>query len=877
MKKYIAFLFLVLLVCGSSRGQQEGNDLLVEVTAMGSRFNEVKWYPLNAELWEALKEVGYSIDRYELDDNGRVNHSSQTRLNSQLIKPQSEEWFTLNEEAMDGYVGILGKLLYDSTFQFESSELDSRAMRYNYLIYEAQLSDNMAANLLGLHFFDTTRVDGQHYRYVVSAQLNGQSISAQIDMDKEKGIWLSDEVELDLQIPNGLTLTDMSGRLKERPFDVVRITAKAYGDSIVLRWGPNHAVFWEKANKEGYLIQRMIGKATPDSLDTVRPWPEEALGDDILFDSVALIAAQVLYGGIATPPTNFMDQASLLENRLGFALFAAERSILAANILGLRYVDRNVEPGQTYTYAISTNASRMLTARDFIEVENIYLPEEPPHKFTSREGEGVIFLEWDKHENNTRFSAYHVERSDDDGATFKRLNQNPIVFLEDDRAPMRSFGFVDSVENNKLFHYRLIGLNPFAEESNPATTTAMAVDLTPPPKPAIYHNELLDDTTTMVIKWRSDANVEDFAGYKVLFGRGTHGDFDTLTNLLPADTLTYAYKLENGNDQTHFFKVLAYDESGNASGSEAVYIHYPDLVPPEPPTNVEATVNDDGEVLIVWDHSVSDDTEGYWVYMTNDLNELWVPVNQFVLTSNLFRDTLELKTLTKKVYYSIRTEDDNYNRSDWSEVIELARPDIIPPQAPMMKEPIGIDSLIAVSFLPSVSEDVEVYELYKRRIEENQDWELLRNMPADSSFGYLDTDCLYDEDYEYKVRARDFSGNHSEFSLALSGKLVFDDEVLKIENFEVYYDENSQSANLIWGFNPPTVTPSAMQSYEFYIFKSYGSKEVEKFKVLDGNTQIFKDENIKSGALYNYAVMVVYNNGVSSQLSSIKSIMVEGG
>mgnify|MGYP000704407791 CR=1 FL=1 len=306
MKKYITFLFAILLISVHLWGQQNQDGLLVEVTALG-RYNTIKWYPLNAELWEVLNEVGYSIDRYELNDNGQVNNSTQTRLNDQLIKPQSEDWFTRNEEAMDGYVGILGKLLYDSTFQFESSELDSRAMRYNYLIYEAQLSDDLAANLLGLHFLDTTRTDGQYYRYVVSAKYNGRTISAQIDMDTEKGVWLSDEVDLNLEIPNNLTLTDMSGRLREQPFDVIRMTAKAYGDSIVLRWGPNHAVFWERANKEGYLIHRINENDLPDSLSLVRPWPQELLGEDIAHDSVALIASQVLYGGIINPPTNIFS------------------------------------------------------------------------------------------------------------------------------------------------------------------------------------------------------------------------------------------------------------------------------------------------------------------------------------------------------------------------------------------------------------------------------------------------------------------------------------------------------------------------------------------------------------------------------------------
>ncbi|GLR20037.1 hypothetical protein GCM10007940_46530 [Portibacter lacus] len=46
-----------------------------------------------------------------------------------------------------------------------------------------------------------------------------------------------------------------------------------------------------------------------------------------------------------------------------------------------------------------------------------------------------------------------------------------------------------------------------------------------------------------------------------------------------------------------------------------------------------------------------------------------------------FVDSISLKTLIKNIYYCVIAIDYSYNQSEASEILEVKRPDIIPPEA----------------------------------------------------------------------------------------------------------------------------------------------------------------------------------------------------
>ena len=847
----------------------------------------LKWYPLRASLWDSLNTIGYTLERFQLDANGIVQTNTITVLAGSPtgfpILPKSQQWFDTHGAEHEGYIEAVGTILHDTTFQFDKNDLmDPLDLRYNYLVYEARIADNIAAEALGLYFRDSTLVQGQLYRYVVSAVVNGKTIaSAQIDMNAEQGFWLSQDYEFEFTFPNGLSLTQMSNRLSNERTDFIRLIGKAYGDSIVLRWGPNNTALWTEANKEGYQVfrERVEGdERSIDSLGHIKPWPEEALSLVIAHDSMALVAGQTLYGKNTIEPQGFWEQSSLLQSRFGFALYAAERSSLAANILGLRYVDRDVLPGVTYNYLITSTAVRSPLTGDVLEIENTLIANPIPLGLWVEPLDRSIILHWDKSQNDLYFSAYFVERSEDNGQTFNRLNKNPLVFVEDERLPLNDYLFTDSVDYNyKEYIYRLIGLTPFAEESSPISITAMGIDLTPPPAPFIEESSINDELTTMYIRWSmiNDSLPSDFAGYQVLLGEGDVGEFDTLTALLPVDSLQFSYEVPPGIDRLHFFKVIAYDQVGNVSESGSRYIQNPDMIPPEPATNLYGEIDEDGIITLVWDHSPSEDVIGYWVFYSHDLEGLYVPVNKERISFNSFTDTLSnLFVLNETIYYYIETEDDNYNRGEGSDIIELVRPDYVPPLAPFMNQPVNTDTSVIISWTKSASPDAMEYELYRRPFRSGEDWTLVDTFPNGENRIYFDREGPYDQTFDYTVRVRDDAGNYSEYAFPLQGSLVYSPKLLMVNELKVSYDDINNQIKLDWVYNPPGVGPPESTQFDFLLFKSLGGGSVDEWVELDGETASYIDKQIKKGALHNYGVMVVYDTGHSGPISEIQSVLI---
>ncbi|MEM6320862.1 MAG: fibronectin type III domain-containing protein [Bacteroidota bacterium] len=873
---------LLLLIFGSAVNAQ---DLQLTASHYGGTL-ELKWYPTSSEIWQSVKTRGVQLERTQLDASGNPIVSTKTLLNNQPILVKDSLWFAENGDLQNGYIDALGILLYDPDMQYEAGQLDAKEVEYNFLVREAQYEDDIAALVLGLYFEDTTMVDGLLYRYELSPFGGSTAFeSVFVDMQSEMGSWESAPYEWQFTFPGGQSLTEMSGRLTEFEMDQTRLIAKAYGDSIILRWGPSNARFWEKANQEGYRLIRTRnnkGKMEIAEIGLIKAWPEEWIDADqerLRTDSFALMAAQMLYGINDNPPENMMQQSDLLENRFTFALFAAEKSAYAAEILGLRLVDDTVEPEATYTYYIESPASQSPMAAAIYEIENTPKNQPVPIGCYFESLEQEILLRWDKRSNDLNFSSYQIERSDDGGATFQVITPRPLVFLNNDKAPITECVFRDSVaENYKEYIYRIYGYDAFAERSQPTEVRAFAVDLTPPPKPRIIYGELAEALDTMTIKWTMDYDLpEDFAGYKVLLGPGMETEYDTLSGLLSATDSLYDYQVEYEDGKAFFFKVAAVDIHGNVTLSGVKYIHYPDLIPPEAPTNLAAEVNEDGVVTLVWDHSISEDVEGYWVFYAHDPEGTFTKSNDYMVKENRLLDTLPLNTLNQKIYYAVSAQDDNYNRSEPSFMIEVDRPDIVPPITPMMNPAFSQDTALFISWTPSGSPDVVSYDLLRRRFEEDTTWSVIYTYVGDTTgMNYRDKEIVPFQKYVYAVQARDDADNVSAPSHPITGELKYDYDQIQITDFEVQLEETERRVRLSWNYIPPAILPPDCHTYSFYIYKSVGGEQVKEIAQIIGSQLEFYDEEVLEGALQNYAIKAIYNNGIGTPISTILSVLSEG-
>jgi uncharacterized protein len=147
----------------------------------------------------------------------------------------------------------------------------------------------------------------------------------------------------------------------------IKVIARSFGDSIVLRWAPNTPTSWLALNTHGYRIERytmvrdsvvlrekpmkiLINGLKPSELASWAPWAK---------DEMVAITAQAIYGKSFTltnnKSTSIGDVINLSreqESRFSFALFACDISPKAATLAGLRWVDKEVKKNEKYLYRV---------------------------------------------------------------------------------------------------------------------------------------------------------------------------------------------------------------------------------------------------------------------------------------------------------------------------------------------------------------------------------------------------------------------------------------------------------------------------------------------------------------------------------------------
>jgi len=860
---------------------KDGKALQIKAAAYEQGVS-LQWTPVNASVWDTLRKVGYVVDRVEIDKSGNPL-GAIILVRTVPILPFDSLAFEQGKQAGGGeLIGAIGALLYDSTFQFAANDLlDPIEMKYNYIVYEAK--DNpIIALATGMLFPDSTVTQGKTYRYTVKgATSDTDSIFGTVDIKVEAGEFVvsPEDLILEFKFPDDLSLSTMI--MRANPVTVPQVVglARAYGDSIIVKWAPNTVKLWQQAQKDGYIVVRTEegSNAPVDTLGVVLPMQMEEMKEaEIMADSFAVLALSTMYN--ENNPGNSMGgfdtKAKGYETMHGFALFCAEKSSLAARILGFQYIDKNVEPDKKYVYLISTpGAAETLLGTAIISIENKKEELPLPIGFKAFSMEKTIQLQWDKYQNKI-YSSWDVERSDDGGATFKKLNNSPLVFAENDEVDIPFFGFTDSVGMNyKKFTYQLKGHNSFAETSPPAEVIEMARDFTSPPFPSMDLGEYRDSVNGVDLKWH---NVEempsDFGGYIVEMGFNEEGPFKPISEILPANTTEYRYSPDSllSGDKSHYFQIVAIDTAGNRGSSFSKYVNVPDLIAPDSPTDFEGEILENGLVRLNWKPSPSLDVTGYWIYFANDTTAEFTILNEEAIELLEFQYEIESTSLNKEIYFMINAEDDNSNRGFRSDILTLKRPDKVPPVRPIILSATEEELGINLKWEKSISDDVSFYLIYKRVSQRDSAEYVFADSLAANITSFFDNEISLDSLYDYKISVVDDSGNQSEYTMPVTGKLPYSDEMAKV-NFKPEISKEKDKIALNWDFeitNGLDKTPFTIQ-----IYRSTGNNNVEIVEADFEDLERFFDLKIQQNVLYNYAAQIKFDDGRLGKLSDVKSVL----
>jgi uncharacterized protein len=878
--KWVAFGALQCALCLSVQAQER---LFVQATSYTDAV-VMHFFPLKPSDWTKDVAAGYRVTRVEVDSASSTPKAGTEIVITAASKPQAAQWFEEHQAEEEGLMQAIGALLYDTSFQFKDRSLiDPDSMRWNYVMFEV-LNRPYVALATGFLVPDTLAVHGKTYRYDISCLID-PSLRASFILTHGSSSPIRIPASFDpekFNFPASRSLSDMIPRLEKPIMPQVFALAKAYGDSIAIRWAPSSAQMWFTSNQKGYhLVKYQEVKPNEfevmDTLGLIKPWSREQVLKWVereSTDSMAFLAASLLYNEIQGEVLPVSDQAQVFQTKYGFALFAAESSALAAQILGLGFMDKKVQRGKTYAYrVIALDASSAFSQGD-TKVKNEFQKDLKPVGFEAKSGDRLIELKWELLENKSRYSAYQLERTPEKANTWKPLTNGPLTFVDSDVAAFPEYAFRDSVQENYVkYQYRLRGLDSFGDWSTWAETTGEAKDLTPPMAPSILLANYNDTTNIATIRWELLEVPNDLKVQKVTLAFSEISPEVVLAEF-KSDAREFLWKPDTmlTGDRSYLIRVIAEDVNGNKGISIERTMLVPDLIAPEPPAVVVGNITEAGEVNVVWEHSIAKDIKAYHVMWANDPEHEFSQVNQQMIVENAYTWTIETESLTEYIYVCVAAVDQAYNRGLNSKTIKIKRPDQVPPIPARMVSGVQEGKGVALQWEPSPSTDVAKQYLM-RRLSGNEptEWVVLDSLNVVFT-NYRDTTITAQEQFSYALFSKDESGNKSGLSNAVTVHTRFSPELAEVLDFTIK-QTTAGKVELTWRLpeQAPIWTPKGQS--EMLIHRSTGNDFPKLIARTPQAQTSFSDSGLVNGVLYNYMVKWYFKDaGETGKPSPIKSV-----
>ncbi len=667
----------------------------------------------------------------------------------------------------------------------------------------------------------------------------------------------------------------------------VHIVARRVSDGVMLRWAPSTPEAFAEGRRDGYRLERASVSATgaigtfQPVLDGApfKPYEQEAF-DFLAYtfrasDSSRLMYRQFAYSVLyeAMDATlNAQEAAEALQVQFGFALLAADRDTIASLALGLAFQDEEVVREQRYAYRVTLESRRgQPQASDTVVVEaQVYRPTAKQDRVGVDPGDGEVTLSWP---STLGYSAYLIQRSDDNGNTWMPLTSAPMLTLiTGDTVPGDEFHRDTALINYRTYRYRLYGYTSFADEELVADVIATPRDRTPPDMPTAVRAEELRPGV-VDITWEVPEPVSpDLAAFFVARGTADEGPFTRLSGPLPSNARQYldsSGRLASAN----YYVVEAVDTAGNVARSFSAYVVLADSTPPAAPVLREGVVDSNGVVTLRFERPADRDYMGYRLLRANDSTHEFSVVAERLTNDTLdvsneteYKDTIELRTLTRNVYYRMYALDFHHNESAPSELLRIVRPDVVPPVAPVITGYLVTDSSMIIDYVESSSDDVARHVLL-RKAASALTWDTAAVLSAGSR-RVEDAASLPSEMYDYAVVAIDEAGLFSDISNIVSGKRYDTGVRPPVNDVRAQYDSVARVVTLVWDYR------DLPEDHNFVIYRTDGDRLQTHAVVPRGAGRTYVDRVLPSSVEIRYAIKVVTENGAESVLSQSVSVNV---
>lgn len=649
----------------------------------------------------------------------------------------------------------------------------------------------------------------------------------------------------------------------------VRIKSRAQQDKILLRWAVDRAIPWQKANTYGFELEKYVFSKNGNRLPqpqklwskTLKADPLETWQEIVEQDDYAAIIAQALYGDSFAVEGESQGELSAIVNlveetqqRFSFALLAADMNFEVAQKAGWGYVDAEVKKGETYVYKIKTlvpkekqniqSSSALVSIDDFEE-----LPA--PIDLQGIFGDRNAILTWEYELFKDIYTSYFIERSMD-GKSFNSLSDKPLVNLNDSpKNPAKRMYYIDSLaQNGTEYYYRVQGISSFGEKGTYSEIISGKGKDILTYTPRIIDFQFTENPNEAIIKWEFPKEGEkEVKEFQLIRADQDSGPYETVATGITPSKRQYQYDKLN---PSNYFKIKAIGKSLHKERTSFSTLIQPiDSIAPLAPIELTGEIDSLGIARLSWKANEEKDLDGYKIYRAFNKKEEASPLLITPQQHNSYIDSLQLKNLNSKVYYKVVAVDKRFNHSEYSEMLVLEKPDVIPPTSPVFKAYKIENGKVILDWISSSDKEAKHYVL-REDLDDGLPPKVV--FQTDTIQSFTDEKVEANKKYRYFIKAIDNAGLESQPSTPLTLTVINLEPTEVIKEVNSYVDRQNNYVDIFW-------RADADQIAEYTIYKQTGEKPPTTWRVVSGQTTRLTDQEIKVGNTYIYHIRATLNNG----------------
>lgn len=649
--------------------------------------------------------------------------------------------------------------------------------------------------------------------------------------------------------------------------------------SVKLRWALENSVGWKACNQYGFRVERYTVKrdsswlevpersvlADPCKAKPLSEWETLATRDNF-----AAIMAQTLYGkdmqielSDKNPLTQIVTESQDLQQRYTLSLLAADMSFEAAKMAAWGYEDLTVKRNERYLYRIIALAPKEKVRIDSaFAVVNMadYKPLPIPGKPDVLFGDSLAVVGFNYFFLRDIYIAFHVERSDDGGKTFKQITATPVTCMNEKTGQENfQFFYTDKLKNNIIeYRYRIKGINSFSEVG-PVSEAVKGKGMSQISAVPHIISCTINQNGSAEIEWEYDiSNQGAILRFELNQSRKNEGPYVVLQkNIDPGTRKLVVKKPEASN----YYTITALGKNGQKHTSPKRFLQLIDSIPPSAPVVVSAVVDTLGHVHVEWKANTEDDLLGYKIFRANNLIEEAYIVKDSITFKTVFDEQLDGSMINRTIYYYIKALDRHFNESEFSIAAEAKRPDVTPPTSPIFVSYTTTEKGVYLKWARCEDTDVSSHTVLRKEIKNGAVWQIIAQF-RDTTSQVLDKTAEQGSSYWYAIIAKDQSGLESIPKQPLKISLPGNPADLKLTSFKVVTDLEKRNIELQW-------TTDQTDIIRFELYKGAGEEPVTLWKIVDGKQNSIKDI-LRPDLTYEYMIRMVMTNGTVGRFYNLK-------